>query len=78
MDDLLERNKRAVKEFYDLMFNQCKPREAIEKYAGAMYRQHNPHVADGKEAFIAISGRWQRSARARTFISKGYPPKAIT
>jgi predicted SnoaL-like aldol condensation-catalyzing enzyme len=28
------------------------PREAIERYAGAEYRQHNPHVADGKEAFI--------------------------
>lgn len=29
MDDRLERNKRAAKEFYNLMFNQCKPREAI-------------------------------------------------
>lgn len=34
------------------MFNQCKPREAMEKYAGAEYIQHNPHVGDGKEAFI--------------------------
>jgi predicted SnoaL-like aldol condensation-catalyzing enzyme len=34
------------------MFNQCKPREAIELYAGDEYIQHNPHVADGKEAFI--------------------------
>ncbi|MEY8831128.1 nuclear transport factor 2 family protein [Sedimentitalea sp. XS_ASV28] len=38
--------------FYDLMFNQCKPREAIERYVGAVYIQHNPHVADGKAAFI--------------------------
>jgi predicted SnoaL-like aldol condensation-catalyzing enzyme len=38
--------------FYDLMFNQCKPAEAIERYAGAEYRQHNPDVADGKQAFI--------------------------
>ena len=53
MDDRYERNKRSVKAFYELMFNACKPREAIEKYAGAEYRQHNPHVADGKEAFIA-------------------------
>jgi predicted SnoaL-like aldol condensation-catalyzing enzyme len=53
MSELLERNKRNVQAFYDLMFNQCKPREAIEKYAGATYIQHNPHVADGKEAFIA-------------------------
>ena len=52
MTDALERNKANVKAFYDLMFNECKPREAIDRYAGAEYRQHNPHVADGKEAFI--------------------------
>ena len=38
----LERNKRNVTAFYDLMFNQCRPREAIERYAGAQYTQHNP------------------------------------
>ncbi|HUW03647.1 MAG TPA: nuclear transport factor 2 family protein [Acidimicrobiales bacterium] len=48
----LEANKAAAQEFYDLMFNQCRPREAIERYVGADYRQHNPEVADGKEAFI--------------------------
>lgn len=46
---LLERNKQNVMAFYDLMFNQCKPAEAIERYAGATYIQHNPHVADGKQ-----------------------------
>jgi len=49
----LERNKRNVTAFYELMFNDCKPREAIETYAGAEYTQHNPHVGDGKEAFVA-------------------------
>ncbi len=53
----LERNKENVIAFYDLMFNQCRPREAIERYAGAEYRQHNPHVADGKEAFVAYFER---------------------
>ena len=48
----LERNKANVQAFYDLMFNQNRPAEAIELYAGAEYRQHNPHVADGKQAFI--------------------------
>jgi len=48
----LEKNKATAKAFYDLMFNQCKPREAIERYVGEEYIQHNPDVADGKEAFI--------------------------
>ena len=48
----LERNKRNVVAFYDLMFNQCRPREAIERYAGDEYIQHNPGVADGKQGFI--------------------------
>jgi predicted SnoaL-like aldol condensation-catalyzing enzyme len=52
MADSLERNKRAVTAFYDLMFNQGRPREAIERYVGAEYIQHNPSVADGKQAFI--------------------------
>jgi len=52
MSEQLERNKQTAMDFYDLMFNECKPREAIEKYAGEVYIQHNPGVADGKEAFI--------------------------
>ena len=48
----LDANKKNVEAFYDLMFNQCKPAEAIERYAGEIYIQHNPHVADGKQAFI--------------------------
>lgn len=52
MANQLERNKETVTAFYDLMFNQCKPAEAIEMYAGDDYLQHNPVVADGKKAFI--------------------------
>lgn len=48
----IEKHKATVIAFYDLMFNQCKPREAIEKYTGDVYIQHNPAVADGKQAFI--------------------------
>jgi predicted SnoaL-like aldol condensation-catalyzing enzyme len=50
--DPLQRNKANAMAFYDLMFNQCKPAEAIERYAGAEYRQHNPDVADRKQAFL--------------------------
>jgi len=45
-------NKQNVVAFYDLMFNQCQPENAIKKYVGNTYIQHNPHVGDGKVAFI--------------------------
>ena len=55
-----EQNRQNAIAFYDLMFNQCKPREAIELYAGATYTQHNPHVADGKASFIEYFERMAR------------------
>jgi predicted SnoaL-like aldol condensation-catalyzing enzyme len=48
--DQLERNKQTVIAFYDLMFDQCQPAEAMLRYAGDASIQHNPHVADGKIA----------------------------
>ena len=47
-----EQLKQNAIAFYDLMFNQCRPREAIEQFVGDAYIQHNPDVADGKLAFI--------------------------
>lgn len=52
MSDHLDRNKANVVAFYDLMFNECRPAEAMERYAGQEYIQHNPGVGDGKDAFI--------------------------
>lgn len=48
----LETNKQSVIAFYELMFNDCEPRKAIETYVGAEYIQHNPHVRSGKDGFI--------------------------
>lgn len=56
----LERNKRNVLAFYELMFNQGRPAEAIAAHAGADYIQHNPHVATGKAGFIAYFERMAR------------------
>jgi predicted SnoaL-like aldol condensation-catalyzing enzyme len=56
----LERNKRNVLAFYDLMFNQCRPREAVERYVGDAYIQHNPHVATGQQGFIDYFERMAR------------------
>ena len=49
-----ERNKELVRDFYHLALNLRKPEEAVEKYLGPYYRQHNPGAADGAEAFVAF------------------------
>lgn len=67
LDERLERNKRNCVAFYELMFNECDPEQAMHLYAGESYRQHNPHVGDGKTAFIAY---FQRMARE-------YPGKRV-
>ena len=52
MNNQENKNKTNAQAFYDMMFNRCEPRKAMETYVGDVYIQHNPEVADGKEAFV--------------------------
>ena len=63
----LEENKQNSIAFYKLMFNHCKPEEAIERYTGDQYIQHNPHVPDGKSGFIEYFNK----------INSEYPDKKV-
>lgn len=67
MESRTDRMKKDAMGFYDLMFNQCRPREAIEQYVGASYSQYNPGVGDGKQPFIDYFER----------MAKEYPGKRV-
>lgn len=63
-------NKQNVLAFYDLMFNQANPSEAVKLYVGDRYTQHNPLVKDGKEAFIDYFERMKAAFPGKKVIFK--------
>ncbi len=50
-----ETNKQTVIAYINTAFNDKKPAEAVERYGGPHYIQHNPQVADGFEAFVGLA-----------------------
>lgn len=63
----VDRNKKTAIAFYDLMFNRSKPKEAVAEYVGDHFTQHNPHIGDGKSAFIHYFNQ----------MGKDYPGKRV-
>lgn len=47
------RNRAAFLDFVRLYYGERKVREAFDRYVDADYQQHNPHIADGREAAVA-------------------------
>ena len=72
MNNQLEENKRIIREWHELAINQRKPEEAVAKYLGPNYRQHNPGAGDGPEPFIATVKRF-----AQAFPELRMEPKRI-
>ncbi len=62
----LETNKKNAIAFYRTAY-LGEPSKAVEKYVGTEYIQHNPVVADGKQAFIDYFGE----------MARDYPDKDI-
>ena len=48
----LERNKQTVIAFYSRSFNDKQPGDAVAKYVGSEYIQHNPDTPSGAAAFV--------------------------
>ena len=48
----LERDKQTVVAFFTRAFNDHEPADAVAKYVGSNYIQHNPDTPDGPAAFV--------------------------
>lgn len=59
--DSLAYNKKIVLEFYQKVFGD-KDLSVIDQYLLPTYIQHNPHVADGAEAFKTAAKDWFKDA----------------
>ena len=63
---MLEENKKNAVAFYKMAY-EGNPRDAVDRFVGDVYIQHNPGVENEKEGFIRYFER----------MSKEYPEKDI-
>jgi predicted SnoaL-like aldol condensation-catalyzing enzyme len=66
----LENKKKVVLDFFRTAFIERDPETAIRLYAGDYYRQHNPGVPDGKDAFAAYVKTRSANNPNRTILFK--------
>lgn len=59
MSSQLDANKTNAIEFYRMAY-MGQPREAVNRYVGDEYIQHNPLVADGADGFVDYFERMAR------------------
>lgn len=62
----LEENKKNAIAFYKMAY-EGNPAQAVKRYAGKNYTQHNPEVKDGFDGFIEYFER----------MKQAYPEKSI-
>ncbi|KVN33330.1 hypothetical protein WJ63_04910 [Burkholderia pyrrocinia] len=63
-----EANRQLVLTFYDRFFNKHEVAEAATVVADD-YKQHNPHVPDGKQPFVSyFTGEFKANPQARARI----------
>ncbi len=67
----VEENKKIVRDFYEMAFNQHKPTLAAKKYIGDKYIQHNPHVPNGAAAFYTyFEDYFKKNPESRAIIHR--------
>ena len=62
----IQENKKNAVAFYKMAY-EGNPREAVNKFVGDVYIQHNPLIGDGKDSFVEYFER----------MAKKYPQKSI-
>jgi predicted SnoaL-like aldol condensation-catalyzing enzyme len=73
-----QQNKQIVIAYYTEAFNDKRPEEAVAKYVGNRYIQHNPQAPDGTEAFIQFVRNYAAQfPELHVEIKRAFDPKNL-